>query len=65
MLSFYLNNVLGPRMVDDILHKVDDTLVITVESEFFLPNSQLTGKLLQPNYLLADFCCGHVLGFLG
>ena len=58
-------NVLGPQVVGGILRKVDGTLVIAVESEFLLPNSQFFDELLHPNYLIAGFRCGHILGFRG
>ena len=60
-----LLDMLGPRVVGDILRKVDGTLVITMESEFVLPNSQLSNELLHPEYFLASFHCGHILGFRG
>ena len=60
-----LLDMLGPRVVGDILRKVDGTLVITMESEFVLPNSQLSNELLHPDYLLAGFRRRHILGFRG
>ena len=58
-------DVLGPRVVGGVIRKVYGTLVITVESEFLLSNSQLSDELLHPYYPLVGFCCGHILGFCG
>ena len=58
-------DVLGPRVVGDILRKVDDTLVVTVESEFLFPNSQLSNELLHLNYFLPGFNDDNVFGFRG
>ena len=58
-------DMLGPRMVGGLLRKVDGTLVIVVELEFVLPNSQLSNKLLHPDYLLVGFNSSHVLHFCG
>ena len=58
-------DVFGPQVVGSIFRKVDGTLIIVVESEFLLPNSQLSNKLFHPYYFLTGFCCGHILGFRG
>ena len=49
-------DVFGSRVVGGILRKVDVTLIITVESEFLLMNSQLSDEL-------TGFCYDHVLDF--
>ena len=48
-------------MIGLILRKVDDTLVVAVELEFLLPESQLFDERLHPNDFLEDFYNNHEL----
>ena len=58
-------DVFGPLMVGNIFCKVDGTLIMALESEFLLPNFQLSHELLHTYYFIAGFSCGHILGFRG
>ena len=58
-------DVFGPQVVKDIFRMVDGTLVIRVELEFLLLNSQLSDELLHPDYFPAGFHCSHILSFRG
>ena len=61
----YPMNRLSSKGVGGILNKVDDTLIVIVQSELFLPHSQITDEISHPYDFLAGFDDNHILCFYG